>query len=153
MFCNHPGSSAVTSIIISCCIRRRSRKPSLESKLIPSTVCRCPISSFSFISEPNFLKEDETARAKFIFIKLTTFQSINPVREPENSVKLRKSLSFIFHFRTSRSTEWHTRKNVAIFFWFVNSTFDWLRRFLSSRTQNELPFFLFRWRTGQCALF
>ena len=38
--------------------------------------CCCPISSFSFSSELNSLKEKLTARSKFIFIKLTSLQSI-----------------------------------------------------------------------------
>ena len=57
LFCSPPGLSVVTCTI-SCWIRSRSRRPSLESKPIASTVCRYPISSFSFSSEPNSLKED-----------------------------------------------------------------------------------------------
>ena len=60
LFSSDSSSSAVTHTIISCCIRSRSRRPFLESKSIASTVCRCPVSSFSFSSEPNFLKNELT---------------------------------------------------------------------------------------------
>ena len=113
LFCSHPSLSAVTRTIISCYTRSRSRGTSLESKTIASTVCRCPISSFSFSSVPNSLKEDETARSKSIFTNLTSLQSIYPSREPENSVKAPyKAIThpFIFYFKTSRSIGGHTAK-------------------------------------------
>ena len=93
LFSSDSSSSAVTHTIISCCIRSRSRRPFLESKSIASTVCRCPVSSFSFSSEPNFLKNELTVAQS------PSCNRLNPAHEPENSKKLgRGPLLFLSSF-------------------------------------------------------
>ena len=128
--------TAVTCTIISYCIRSRRTRPFLESKPIASTVCCCPISSFSISSEPNSLKEDLTARKVHLYQTNWLASDLTPC----GNLNQRKScveghqLSIRLSLPTSRSTGLHTR----------------LTKVFSCKLSYVLLFF---WHRGSCAHF